>query len=367
MAYDQLRRRIATEAARLLYGRQETEFGRARRRAARRVSSTPIDRRRLPSNREIRSRLAAIERDFAPGGQPAALRDARLAALVLLHKLREFQPRVFGPALSGEWRAAARIRAQVFCDDTRRVAAVVQAGSCQMIAPREPDGASRRYPKILLCEPHAVEITVYPERLAAREFRHARSRVRVERATLDEFEQFLACEYPELPLDRNVLATATAGDRFVAYETLLAPLESLRQRGRQAHDHAIDLLHHSLQVFELARDATPYDEELLLAALLHDVGKGIDLDDPLAAALAALSGVVTERTLWFIEHLDQAHALREGSLGARSRRRLEESQDFDQLVSLARCDLEGRAAGVRTCDLRDALEYLRELAETCGE
>ena len=41
----------------------------------------------------------------------------------------------------------------------------------------------------------------------------------------------------------------------------------------------------SLQVFELARERRPYDEEFLLAALLHDIGKGLDPADHVAAAL----------------------------------------------------------------------------------
>jgi len=42
-------------------------------------------------------------------------------------------------------------------------------------------------------------------------------------------------------------------------------------------------------VFDLARDQLPYDEEFLLAALLHDVGKGIDPHDHVAAGLEALA------------------------------------------------------------------------------
>ena len=77
------------------------------------------------------------------------------------------------------------------------------------------------------------------------------------------------------------------------------------------------MLYHSLQVFELARDERPYDEEFLLAALLHDVGKGIDPPDHVAAGLEALEGLITERTAFFIEHHMDALAYRAGTLGAK--------------------------------------------------
>ena len=51
-----------------------------------------------------------------------------------------------------------------------------------------------------------------------------------------------------------------------------------------------DALYHSLQVFELAREERPYDEEFLLAALLHDVGKAIDPHDHVATGVEALRG-----------------------------------------------------------------------------
>jgi hypothetical protein len=160
-------------------------------------------------------------------------------------------------------------------------------------------------------------------------------------------------------------AAGPAVDRFWVYARLLAPLEKV-QENRQAHPEG-DLLYHSLQVFELAREQLPYDEEFLLAALLHDVGKAIDPREHVAAALEALEGFVTPRTAWLIEHHQDALALADHTLGARSRRRLAASENFDELRLLARCDRQGRAVGVPVCDVEDALRYVRDLAEMCGE
>jgi hypothetical protein len=154
-------------------------------------------------------------------------------------------------------------------------------------------------------------------------------------------------------------------DRFRAYELLLLPLESIQEDPKK-HPEG-DVLYHSLQVFELARGALPYDEEFLLSALLHDVGKAIDYRDHVAAGLEALDGYITPRTAWLIEHHIEALSLRKGSLGIRSRRRLEADESFDELILLAECDLQGRTIGMAVADVQDALFYLRDLAETCGE
>jgi hypothetical protein len=163
---------------------------------------------------------------------------------------------------------------------------------------------------------------------------------------------------PELP-------AVEPADRFRVYELLLLPLENIREDAK-AHPEG-DVLYHSLQVFELACEALPYDEEFLLAALLHDVGKAIDGRDHVAAGLEALEGYITLRTAWLIEHHTEALSLRAGTLGARSRRRLEAAESFDELVLLAECDRRGRAVGVAAPDVREALNYIRDLAETCGE
>jgi hypothetical protein len=155
------------------------------------------------------------------------------------------------------------------------------------------------------------------------------------------------------------------GDRFLVYARLLAPLEKIREN-RQAHPEG-DLLYHSLQVFELARQELPYDEEFLLAALLHDVGKAIDPREHAAAALELLDGFVTPRTAWLIEHHDEGLALADHTLGVRSRRRLAASADFEELRLLARCDRRGRQVGVPVPDIEEALQYVRDLAAMCGE
>ena len=85
------------------------------------------------------------------------------------------------------------------------------------------------------------------------------------------------------------------------------------------------------------------------------------------AGLEALGDQITSRTAWLIEHHMEAHGLLDGTLGARARRRLAESEDFETLKLLARCDRGGRQRGVDAPDLDEALEFLRDLAATCGE
>lgn len=154
-------------------------------------------------------------------------------------------------------------------------------------------------------------------------------------------------------------------DRFRLFESLLVPLEHVHE-SRKTHPEG-DVLYHSLQVFELAREEIPYDEDFLLAALLHDVGKAIDPKDHVAAGLAALEGTVSERTAWFIEHHVEALQVLTGELGVRARRRLEASENFHELMVLAECDRKGRRRGVRTPDVVDALNYVRGLADSHGE
>ncbi|MBI2898687.1 MAG: tRNA adenylyltransferase, partial [Planctomycetes bacterium] len=112
-----------------------------------------------------------------------------------------------------------------------------------------------------------------------------------------------------------------------------------------------------------ARDERPWDEEFLLAALLHDVGKAIDPADHTAAGLVALEGAVTSRTAWLIANHMEALSYRERTLGKEGRAGLESSEFFEDLMLLRDCDDRGREVGIVTGTLGEALDYLRSLAD----
>jgi hypothetical protein len=50
----------------------------------------------------------------------------------------------------------------------------------------------------------------------------------------------------------------------------------------------------------------------------------------------------------------------------RARRRLQQSENFEELEQLCACDRDGRQIGVPTSSLDEALDYIRELAHTFG-
>jgi hypothetical protein len=235
MSEDKLRQQIVFEAARLLFQRQESEYGRARVRAARRVCRQRLRPSELPTNREIREELERLSSGY------------------------------------------------------------------QLPATAESD---------------------------------------------DQLDRD--------PWDRD--------ERFARYRQLLAPLSRL-QPDRRAHPEA-DVLYHSLQVFRLACDQLPYDEEFLAAALLHDVGQALDPMYPVEAGLEALDESISERTAWLIENLAGGHAYLNGTIGIRARRRLQNSESGDELILLAKCDAAGRVPGAVVPELDEALAYLHDLSET---
>jgi predicted nucleotidyltransferase len=368
MPNDKLRCRVAWEAARLMYDREETEYFRAKLKAARRLARGDFKPSDLPSNREIRDQIQAWARLHEGEQRTENLRDMRLEALRMMRILRRFRPRLIGSTLTGHVRRGSDIDLHVFSDSIEAVAAALdEEGFCFEVEHKRvrKHGEERIFVHIHVADRFPFELTIYASRLAHYVFKSSITGKAIERASIAELEQLLAREYPGVSLDQSVLEAESQVDRFQIYEMLLLPLENVKEDPK-FHPEG-DALYHSLQVFDLARNELPYDEEFLLAALLHDVGKAIDRHDHVAAGLEALAGHITPRTAWLIEHHMEAQDLLDGSLGARARRRLEASDDYEELKLLARCDRKGRASGVETPDIDEAIECLRELARMCGE
>jgi len=362
-----LRRQIAWEAARLMYQRQESEYFRAKMKAAKRICRGWVKPSDLPGNAEIRDQIQLQARLHEGDQRRENLRDMRLTALHVMKLLVKFRPRLIGSVLTGHIRAGSDIDLHLFSDSVESVAHELEREAMVFDIERKrvrKHGEERTFVHIHIKDRFPIELTVYPSDKAHFIWKSSITGKAMERASIAELEQLLQSEYPELDLEQAVQDIESQVDRFQLFESLLLPLEEVKQN-RKYHPEG-DALYHSLQVFDLARDELPYDEEFILAALLHDVGKGIDRDDHVGSALEALEGFITERTAWLIAHHMDAHRIHDGTIGARAHRRLRENENYDDLLLLSECDRGGRQIGVMVPDVDEALDYVRELADMCG-
>src|SRR5262245_59967336 len=362
MANDKLRQAIALEAARLMYERAESEYYTAKRKAAKRLCRRGVKQEDLPSNAEIRDQIQIFARIHEGDKRTEHLREMRLEALRLMRLLRTFRPRLIGSVMTGHVRKGSDIDLHVFTDTVGLVTDLLEREGYQFDVERKQivkHKEARVFTHIHVHDRFNFELTAYPEDKAHYVFKSSITGKAIERASVRELEEFLAEEYPDLDLEGELHAAEAAPDPYQLFRMLLLPLENVSQAAR--HHPEGDVLYHSLQVFELARDERPYDEEFLLAALLHDVGKGIDPGDHVGAGLQALDGHITDRTRYFIENHMLAHDYQAGTLSSRQVQRLKSSPDFEDLMLLRKLDDAGRVAGVLVGTVDLALDYLREL------
>jgi len=357
-----LRHAIAFEAARLMYERAESEYFTAKRKAAARVCRGSVKPSDLPSNAEIRDLIQVFARTHEGDRRTANLRDMRLRALWLMRVLARFRPRLIGSVMTGHVRRGSDIDLHLFSDHVEPVTAALEDEGLQFDVERKQvvkHGEARVFTHVHVYDAFNFELTVYPEDKAHYVFKSSITGKPIERATTRELEELIAREHPEVKLDEALAEQDEAVDPYQIFRMLLLPLERVKQSPKW-HPEG-DVLYHLLQVFELARDERPWDEEFLLAALLHDVGKGIDPADHVGAALQALDGLITPRTAWLIENHMLAQEYRAGTLGHRQRKKLEQSEDFDDLMLLRDLDDRGRVPGATVGTVDEALAFLREL------
>ena len=362
MTSSKLRRQIAWQAARLMYDRQESEYYRAKMKASKIYCKGWVKPRDLPSNAEIRDEIQHMARMLEGDTNEQRLFEMRIEALRVMRILAQFRTRLIGSVLTGHIRTGSDIDLHVFCDSLESVTGILDSHGINYEVERKrvvKDGERNIYEHVHIKDRFEVELTVYPTSKSSFVFKSSITGKAIERASEAQLIPLMENFYPDVDIEAAIEESEQKIDPFQLFYSLLLPLENVKQNP-QYHPEG-DALYHSLQVYDLACDANPWDEEFLLAALLHDVGKGIDPYDHVGAGVDAICEFVTDRTLWLVEHHMLAHKLHDKTIGARKRKRLQENENFDDLVLLGRCDREGRKQGVQTTELEDALEYIRTI------
>lgn len=119
----QLRRRVALEAARLISEHGIRDFQIAKRKAAEHLHA--FDESSLPKNREIEEALREHQRLFHGDEQPRQLRALREAACEAMRYFARFEPRLVGAVLDGTANTHSPVCLHLFCDTPESIIAML--------------------------------------------------------------------------------------------------------------------------------------------------------------------------------------------------------------------------------------------------
>ncbi|MGQ0833605.1 MAG: hypothetical protein ACT4O5_01570 [Gammaproteobacteria bacterium] len=111
---ENLRLALAREAARLMAEHGISDFLAAKRKAAARFGVE--DGAVLPKNTEIEAALGEYQRLFGGESHAEMLNTQRVAALEAMRRLREFEPRLVGPVLTGTATEHSDVQLHLFAD-----------------------------------------------------------------------------------------------------------------------------------------------------------------------------------------------------------------------------------------------------------
>jgi hypothetical protein len=115
----QMRTRIAHLAARLIAQDGISDYGLAKRKAARQAGAP--DTRNLPTNEEIEEALRAYQELYQADEHPARLEHMRRLALTTMRLLEEFNPYLTGGVLSGGIGRHPEIHLHLYTDNPKEL------------------------------------------------------------------------------------------------------------------------------------------------------------------------------------------------------------------------------------------------------
>lgn len=161
MKSNDMRRRIAHEAARMIAEDGGIDYGFAKRKAARQLGAP--DSRHLPDNREIEEALRSYQALYQGQEQQEQLSALRAVAVEYMELLRDFDPHLTGPVLNGTAGRHSEVSLQLFTDSDKELEFFLM-GRRLAYQRSEVRSDGQSYPHYSMDDPRAtVELTVYPE------------------------------------------------------------------------------------------------------------------------------------------------------------------------------------------------------------
>lgn len=118
-ASSHLRRTIASAAARLMAEEGISDYGAAKRKAARSLGAA--DGEALPTNEEIETELRAWQSLYQEDEQRERVHDLRMTALEVMELLAEFHPYLTGGALDGTAGRYSAVEIDLYADSSKDV------------------------------------------------------------------------------------------------------------------------------------------------------------------------------------------------------------------------------------------------------
>jgi len=163
MKHQDMRRRIAHAAARILSEDGSLDYGSAKRKAARQLGAP--DSGNLPDNQQIEEALRSYQALYRADETREQLALLRQVAIEYMERLADFDPHLTGPVLNGTAGRHAGINLQLFTDQQKEVEFLLMGLGTpyQATEHRAAEAPVRIYPRFVIDDPRAsVEIVVYP-------------------------------------------------------------------------------------------------------------------------------------------------------------------------------------------------------------
>ena len=163
MKNQDMRRRIAHVAARILAEDGSLDYGSAKRKAARQLGAPDSDN--LPDNQQIDEALRSYQALYQADETRTQVTLLRQVAIEYMEQLAEFDPHLTGPVLNGTAGRNSDINLQLFTDDQKEVEFLLMRLTTpyQSAEYRISDTPGKAYPRFIIQDPRApVDLVVYP-------------------------------------------------------------------------------------------------------------------------------------------------------------------------------------------------------------